>query len=798
MDDDIQIVDPDNHNRRSLRLDRSPHRRKSHEQTRKRPRSSSRSHSRPPSRGPSRFGIPLDHRREQRASSDDSGADVPGSQAKLKKHRLNDRLSRPFSSSAPPRTIAGREPEVVSIEGDVHGSGYAGTSRRQSNRLQQKRDRNQDSKIVAMEELRREKLGRRSETSSRERDNTAYDVEDDVERMSPPLTKRSTEINLLDDIEQESDARTTRSFARSSKAKLKDRTIILEGSPDSPSRDAPRRDPPMRELEEPTTLTIEQQEAAEEVRNLSNFDTPYNGGTALIFDYPPGQRGKIRVTEEERGRLKGQKYLNDSLIDFYIKYQEVQMRSLPANLKFTTLFFSSFFFGCLRRKDPIDYPGVKGWTKNIDIFKKKFIFVPICDSYHWSLIIVANLDKLQPLVQEEEEQEPLSSSDTPRIIYLDSLNPKRGIEFGRTIRNYLCEEYWSRKMAGENNEASRKATISSINRNIVTLMPNVPIQTNEVDCGLYLLNSLQMFLCNTDRLRDKLLEGKREMRNIYTSIDIAILRDRIIHVIFFLEKEFKRRASMPEERALPSVPNHEPVAEEMAVPDVPMAIPHHFELKEVRPEMEQEPPVDAPTVLQVSLDPEDQHRDPEVQRQVEEDADRFNDSGMVADDEDEVTLQRERQQDIQATRSEEEKPSPRLHIWSIPRPTVDVDSRDDRQEVLSRGEHNATNVPYGRARPYQDEYGDEVQVIDDVDDPSPAVSEHMEAVSPMSHRDAGSGIDRDPGGCASVLQLSPESPKSDVRNREDESMDDIEEVNFVAHREGVSNPIVEITNLSKS
>ncbi|KAI0566008.1 hypothetical protein FGB62_13g040 [Gracilaria domingensis] len=101
---------------------------------------------------------------------------------------------------------------------------------------------------------------------------------------------------------------------------------------------------PPRDVSEPNeVLSVDREEVAEEVKELS-IDAPYSGPTHLIFEYPRGQKGKIRVTAEERGRLAEKKYLNDSLIDFFFKYQEIALQHRAPGLRLTAKFFSSFFF----------------------------------------------------------------------------------------------------------------------------------------------------------------------------------------------------------------------------------------------------------------------------------------------------------------------------------------------------------------------------------------------------------------------------------------------------------------------
>ena len=36
---------------------------------------------------------------------------------------------------------------------------------------------------------------------------------------------------------------------------------------------------------------------------------------------------------------------------------------------------------------------MKGWTRNVNIFEKKYVFFPIHENSHWYLILLNNMDK---------------------------------------------------------------------------------------------------------------------------------------------------------------------------------------------------------------------------------------------------------------------------------------------------------------------------------------------------------------------------------------------------------------------
>lgn len=314
----------------------------------------------------------------------------------------------------------------------------------------------------------------------------------------------------------------------------------LQSCPPLRTEDVPRQYN-TRRRRRAESVELDKQKVAAEAKNLEAVDAPYTGPTHVIFSYPKEQKGKITVTAEERERLSTHKYLNDSLIDFYLKYLETDWTRRPCNAQFKTKFFSSFFFGVLRRSKPVDYLAVKNWTKSIDLFSTQFVFVPICDSYHWSLVIVSNLDTLEETLKKKEDDSMTGQEDPgklPRIIYLDSLDPRRGMSFANSMFHYLAQEWLCRKQGVEVTKELQDSTVSKFRDAIEYSKPSVPTQSNEYDCGLYLLNSLVMFLDNMDRFRERLLRGESVVRDVYTHVDIQKLRKDIICLMNLLESEW--------------------------------------------------------------------------------------------------------------------------------------------------------------------------------------------------------------------------------------------------------------------
>lgn len=109
--------------------------------------------------------------------------------------------------------------------------------------------------------------------------------------------------------------------------------------------------------------------------------------------------------------------------------------------------FSSHFYTTLSEEGT---EAVESWTarKNIDIFSKRFIFLPINKSLHWSLCVVVNP---MFIISESCEDDAGIDGDTekqpfPCILFLDSLKAHRKDLVARHVRKWLNAE-WKRLMA---------------------------------------------------------------------------------------------------------------------------------------------------------------------------------------------------------------------------------------------------------------------------------------------------------------------------------------------------------------
>ena len=116
--------------------------------------------------------------------------------------------------------------------------------------------------------------------------------------------------------------------------------------------------------------------------------------TLLVYPLPSksSESGGIPITNEDLACLQDGIYLNDIIIDFYLKY--IFENVLTPEQKEKTYIFNSYFYKRLTQKQspkpsPIQmHDQVKKWTRNVDIFEKDFVVIPINEHSHWYLAII--------------------------------------------------------------------------------------------------------------------------------------------------------------------------------------------------------------------------------------------------------------------------------------------------------------------------------------------------------------------------------------------------------------------------
>ncbi|XP_032412106.1 sentrin-specific protease 7-like isoform X5 [Xiphophorus hellerii] len=239
--------------------------------------------------------------------------------------------------------------------------------------------------------------------------------------------------------------------------------------------------------------------------------------------------GRMTLTQEDLDCLDAGEFLNDVIIDFYLKY--LLLEGVGGTVAQRSHVFSSFFYkqlSCRRAAGESDAPSVpdhhtrhqrvKTWTRDVDIFSKDFLFVPVNKAAHWFLVVVC-FPGLEDVRTEEflsgaggseraaAEPRPRSQlpplrvvrlqcsllgcqkktvTKRPCILVMDSLKLSSHDDVCRLIRGYLQVEW----------EVRRKTRRLFAPASMRSCTCSVPQQDNGSDCGVYLLQFAESFLQN--------------------------------------------------------------------------------------------------------------------------------------------------------------------------------------------------------------------------------------------------------------------------------------------------------------
>ncbi|XP_065300167.2 uncharacterized protein [Dermacentor albipictus] len=269
----------------------------------------------------------------------------------------------------------------------------------------------------------------------------------------------------------------------------------------------------------------------------------------LVYPAPP-KTGGIAVHSADLRCLREGQFLNDVIIDFYLKY--LLLEQLSEEVRQRTHIFSSFFYPRLTQRLNPRAPGQQGltpaarrhrnvrtWTRHVDIFAKDFIVVPINQNAHWFLAVlcfpglVARVCPPQEVAPAYDDHTPLADSQSPAASpktpegnledgesVLDS-DPDDGTELEETgsphpkgaaeaqterayilildsLRGGLCGRSrivtTLREYLTEEWKAKKRTQLSFCYGNMHGYTPRTPQQGNYSDCGVYLLQYVESFL----------------------------------------------------------------------------------------------------------------------------------------------------------------------------------------------------------------------------------------------------------------------------------------------------------------
>ncbi|KAI8833692.1 hypothetical protein BJ741DRAFT_268476 [Chytriomyces cf. hyalinus JEL632] len=217
----------------------------------------------------------------------------------------------------------------------------------------------------------------------------------------------------------------------------------------------------------------------------------------VVLIYPASGVNLVTLHDEDLERLKEGEFLNDSLIEFYIRFAS----STHAADRNDFHCFNTFFYqqltskGDLQKKLTMEeaFSRVKRWTKKVNIFTRKFLIIPINERLHWYLAVVWNPgaylkeevsagEDTEMVDAESSTDSPKSSSDECKIFIFDSLDGRHP-QVPKTVGAYLkyeAQEKLNREVVAGGVPKVHYAKVQS--------------QLNHCDCGIFLLHYLNLML----------------------------------------------------------------------------------------------------------------------------------------------------------------------------------------------------------------------------------------------------------------------------------------------------------------
>ena len=211
----------------------------------------------------------------------------------------------------------------------------------------------------------------------------------------------------------------------------------------------------------------------------------------------------VVVTSRDLLTLEDGEFLNDSVIDFFVK--KLRNDDMEPEDAARCHIFNSFFFeklvnvsqsessvaGEVRQK--CAHERVERWTRNVNIFEKDYVFFPIHSHLHWSLVILCHPGEIGKVENLKEDSIILDKKPAPYLLHLDSMAGGHKTSYVVTrLREYLAMEYHRQcgqsTRAGEVEKNGKLLQFSS--DSLPHLRMKIPQQDNGCDCGLFLLSCM--------------------------------------------------------------------------------------------------------------------------------------------------------------------------------------------------------------------------------------------------------------------------------------------------------------------
>ncbi|XVF54632.1 hypothetical protein PTKIN_Ptkin05aG0197000 [Pterospermum kingtungense] len=221
------------------------------------------------------------------------------------------------------------------------------------------------------------------------------------------------------------------------------------------------------EYKEVFTCVWSKNQAMEKRKHGDDSSTPVD-----IISSDPGEipcRARSKRQMESKNSISKQKTkMDDGAFQCYL---ENLWRTFPEDKRSAFAYFDCLWFALYRNSSFREK--VLSWIKKKQIFSKKYVLVPIVCWSHWSLVIFCHFgESLQ------------SKTKTPCILLLDSLQMANPMRLEPDIRKFVFDIYKAEGRPEEKQMIYR----------IPLLVPKVPQQRDDKECGNFVLYYLNLFV----------------------------------------------------------------------------------------------------------------------------------------------------------------------------------------------------------------------------------------------------------------------------------------------------------------
>jgi len=255
----------------------------------------------------------------------------------------------------------------------------------------------------------------------------------------------------------------------------------------------------------------------------------------------------IELRAHELDLLGEEKFLNDSVIDFFLKL--IVDVVAPPNLRNDLHVTSSFFFSKLTAAGVTNgeegWENVQRWTRAMPngLLSQKFIAVPVNEqNIHWWLAVVCH-----PRTALEGAAPAANAGESSRIVCLDSAvePPPKGRTMG-FLRGYLWREWCERHEAaaaslghaGQTSEQQQKVKIERAMA-MKAVIGDVPKQANGYDCGIFLIEYILHLIKSRSALASL---GLAPHQHWFGQAVVSHRRKRLRAIAAYLRQEAQKRS----------------------------------------------------------------------------------------------------------------------------------------------------------------------------------------------------------------------------------------------------------------